>query len=172
MIDRVRLVLADHDRGSEPIALAILAPVMVGLLGLLVLGGRIAIASSSISGVASNAARDASIARTPAQAVRIAQGTATASLLAQNLHCQGTPEVVVDTSGYGSPPGVPASIRVDVTCVVSLSDLGMPGLPGTRVLRDHATSPLDPYRSISVGFGISEAPEAGNRSVGVGYAAR
>ena len=147
MITRVRRVLADPDRGSEPVSLAILAPVMILLLGLMVLGGRIAIASSSISGVAGNAARDASIARTPAQALQIAKTTAESSLLAQNLHCQGTPDVVVDTSGFSSPPGIPASIQVDVTCVVSLSDIGMPGLPGARTLHDHAISPLDPYRS-------------------------
>lgn len=147
MIARCRRALADSDRGSEPVALAILAPVMILLLGLMVLGGRIAIASSSISGVAGNAARDASIARTAPQAVQIATSTAVASLLAQNLHCGGTPDVVVDTSGFRAPPGTPASIQVDVTCVVSLSDIGMPGLPGARTLHDHATSPLDPYRT-------------------------
>jgi hypothetical protein len=146
MIARVRRVLADSDRGSEPVALAILAPVMIALLGLMVLGGRIAIASTSISGVAGNAARDASIARTAPQAVQIAKSTAESSLLAQNLHCEATPDVVVDTSGFSAPPGIPASIQVDVTCVVSLSDIGMPGLPGARTLHDHATSPLDPYR--------------------------
>jgi Flp pilus assembly protein TadG len=146
MIARLRRVLADPDRGSEPVSLAILAPVMILLLGLMVLGGRIAIASSSISGVAGNAARDASIARTAPQAVQIAKSTAQASLLAQNLHCEGASDVVVDTSGFSSPPGIPASIQVDVTCVVSFSDIGMAGLPGVRTLHDHATSPLDPYR--------------------------
>jgi len=137
MIGRVRRVLADHNRGSEPVALAIVAPVMIALLGLMVLGGRIAIASTSIS----------AIARTAPQAVQIAKSTAEASLRAQNLHCEGTPDVVVDISGFSAPPGTPASIQVDVTCVVSLSDIGMPGLPGARTLHDHATSPLDPYRS-------------------------
>jgi hypothetical protein len=148
MIGRVREVLAgeDRERGSESVGLAILAPVMILLIGLIVFGGRVAIAAQSISGVAGNAARDASIARSAPEAVRLAEGAAVASLREQNLHCQGAPRVTVDTSGFGAPPGTPASIRVDVVCVVSLRDVGMPGIPGTRTLRDHATSPLDPYR--------------------------
>jgi Flp pilus assembly protein TadG len=149
MMARVRHELAGSDRGSEPVALAILAPVMILLLGLIVFGGRIAIASQSISGVAGTAARDASIARSATQALQIAASSAEASLQEQNLHCEGTPDVVVDTTGFNAPPGAPSSIQVDITCVVSLSEVGIPGLPGSRTLHDHATSPIDPYRSTS-----------------------
>ena len=149
MTGRVRAVLAGHDRGSEPVGLAVLAPVMIALLALMVLGGRVAIASTSVSGVAGDAARDASIARTPAQAERIARSAAEASLLAQNLHCHAGPDVVVDVRGFHAPPGAAAVIEVDVTCVVWLGDIAMPGLPGARTLHDHASSPLDPYRSAS-----------------------
>jgi hypothetical protein len=38
-------------------------------------------------------------------------------------------------------------VKVDVACVVRLSDIGLPGLPGNRTLTDEATSPLDPFRS-------------------------
>jgi hypothetical protein len=34
-----------------------------------------------------------------------------------------------------------------VTCTVSLSDLLVPGIPGSRRLTARFTSPLDPYRS-------------------------
>jgi Flp pilus assembly protein TadG len=145
--NRVRAVLAEPDRGSEPVGLAVLAPVILLLLGLLVVGGRVALASQSIAGVADNAARQASMARTPAQAVAVAVAAAQASLVAQNLHCEPTPAVIVDSSGFSAPPGLPASVRVDVTCVVSLSSVGIPGLPGSRTLHDHATSALDPFRS-------------------------
>jgi len=36
---------------------------------------------------------------------------------------------------------------VDVTCVVVVNGLGVPGLPGTRTLHERAVSPLDSYRS-------------------------
>jgi len=149
MMRRIRRVLADPDRGSEAVPLAIVAPAMILLLGLMVVGGRVAIAAQSISGVAGNAARDASIARSAPEAVQLATRAALASLREQNLHCQGSPDVQVDTTGFRAPPGTAASIRVDVTCVVSIRDVGIPGLPGSRTLRDHATSPLDPHRAVA-----------------------
>jgi hypothetical protein len=107
----------------------------------------VAIAEQAMSGVASNAARDASLARTASQAQAIANASAISSLQEANLHCQGSPTIVVDTSGFNAPPGTQAVIHVDVTCEVLLSDVGLPGLPGSRTLHDQASSPLDPYRS-------------------------
>jgi hypothetical protein len=147
MIGRIRRIVADSDCGSAPIEMAITGLLAIGLIGVIVVGGRVAIASASMSDVAGSAARDGSIARTAPQAIQIAQASALASLTSQNLHCEGGPHVAVDTSGFSAAPGSPASIRVDVTCVVSLSDVGIPGLPGSRTLHDHATSPLDPFRS-------------------------
>jgi len=40
-----------------------------------------------------------------------------------------------------------AHVSASVTCVVRLSDLLVPGLPGSKTLRASFTSPLDPYRS-------------------------
>jgi Flp pilus assembly protein TadG len=145
MTTHIRRIMAEGDRGSAPIEMAITGLLAVGLIGLLVVGGRVAIASSNMSDVAGSAARDASIARTAPQARQIAQSSAAAALTSQNLHCEGGAVVLVDTSGFAA--GSPASIRVDLTCVVSLSDVGIPGLPGSRTLRDHASSPLDPFRS-------------------------
>lgn len=144
---RARAVRADGDRGAAPIEMAISGLCAIGLIALLVIGGRVAIASSSMSDVASAAARDASIARTAGQAQQLAHASAVATLTKQGLHCAGGPAVTVDTSGFAAPAGTAAEIRVDVTCVVSLGDVGMPGLPGSRTLHEHATSPLDPFRS-------------------------
>jgi Flp pilus assembly protein TadG len=135
------------ERGSTSLELAIIAPVLLALLALIVMGGRYAMASTAISGVAGAAARDASLARSPAMARAAAQSSAQATLAAQDLHCQGTPVVAVDTSGFAAPPGTPASITVDVTCVVVLNGLNVPGLPSTRTLHERAVSPLDSYRS-------------------------
>ena len=38
------------------------------------------------------------------------------------------------------------SVTAQVSCTVSLSDLIVPGLPGSRTLRGSYTSPLDPFR--------------------------
>lgn len=139
----------DGQRGSASVELAIIAPVLLALIALIVMGGRYAMASAAITGVAGAAARDASLARNPAAARAAAVSTASATLADQNLHCQGAPTVRVDTSGFAARPGTPASVVVDLTCVVVVNGLFVPGLPSTRTLHERAVSPLDSYRSAS-----------------------
>src|ERR1035437_8973742 len=86
------------DGGSASLELAIIAPVLLLLLALVVMGGRFAMASAAITGVAGAAARDASLARSPAAARADAVSSAQATLAEQSLHCQGAPAVEVDTS--------------------------------------------------------------------------
>ena len=50
--------------------------------------------------------------------------------------------------GVGRKSAV-AVVTVAVACTVDLSDIGVAGLPGSRTLRDSATSPLDPARDLS-----------------------
>jgi Flp pilus assembly protein TadG len=137
-----------NDRGSESVELAILLPVGILILAMLVIGARIALAGDRISGVAGIAARDASLARSATAAQQIATASATTALTDRNLHCADV-QVSVDTSGFTSAPGAPAAVTVTVACAVDLSDLGVTGLPGSRTLRDTATSPLDPARDLS-----------------------
>ncbi len=136
-------------RGSASLELAIIAPVLLVLMALIVMGGRYAMASTAITGVAGAAARDGSLARNPAAARAAAVSTALTTLADQNLHCQGAPTVRVDTSGFAARPGTPASVSVDLTCVVVVNGLNVPGLPKTRTLHERAVSPLDSYRSAS-----------------------
>jgi Flp pilus assembly protein TadG len=140
--------LWNDDRGSESVELAILLPVGILVLAMLVIGARIALAGDRISGVAGIAARDASLARSAAAAQQIATASATNALADRNLHCADV-QVSVDTSGFSSAPGAPAAVTVAVACTVDLSDIGVAGLPGSRTLRDTATSPLDPARDLS-----------------------
>jgi hypothetical protein len=74
--------------------------------------------------------------------------------------------VSVDTSGFNNPPGTSASVTVAVACTVDLSDIGVTGLPGSRTLRDTATSPLDQARDRALGFGNSEVLSGLDSSVG------
>ena len=133
--------------GSASLELAILAPVLLALVALVVMGGRLAMANSAITGVAGAAAREASLARSPAAARAAAISGALAAMADQNLHCQGAPSVQVDTSGFAAAQGTPASVSVDLTCVVVVNGLDVPGLPTTRTLHERAVSPLDSYRS-------------------------
>ena len=132
------------DRGSVSLELAILAPALLLLLGVLVLAGRVETSSSAVEQAARAAARDASLMRT-ADAAR-ATATASAQRELAASHCAST-QITVDTTGFAAPLGTDASISVQVVCTVSLADLAIPGLPGSRAIAGHATSPLDRYRS-------------------------
>ena len=135
-----------RDAGSATVELALLAPGLLLLAALVLLGGRVVLAGGSVEQVAAAAARQASLARDPATAGRLAHQQATQSLAAQHLQCASL-TVTVDTSGFDVPVGQPAAITVDVTCVVRLAGLPLPGLPATKAVRGHAVSPLDRWRA-------------------------
>ena len=133
-----------RDEGNAALELVVLAPVLLFLFGLVIAAGRTSIAQGSVDAAARDAARQASISLTPGAAQTAAQATAQAALSRDGLDC--TPQVIVKTAQFGVPVGLPASVTATVICTVPLSDLVVPGLPGSRTLRYTFTSPLDPYR--------------------------
>ncbi|CAN7514807.1 TadE family protein [Knoellia sp. LjRoot47] len=139
------LPLRDRERGSAVIEAVIGVPAFMLFVGLIVFAGRVAIANQAVGSAATEAARAASIARTQGQAGDSAETAAASALNNQRVNCRST-TVSVDTSGFASPVGTPASVRATVTCVVNLSDLSVPGVPGTRTVTATMTSPLDTYR--------------------------
>jgi Flp pilus assembly protein TadG len=140
-----------RDSGNAALELVILAPVILLLICMVIAAGRIAIASGSIDAAARDAARQASIARSPQEARSAAVASATSALAGDGLTC--SPAAQVRTPGivaaFGVPLGQPASVTVVVVCRVSLSGLVLPGLPGSVPLRYTFTSPLDPFRGRS-----------------------
>lgn len=133
------------DEGNAALELVILAPILLGLLALVIAAGRTAIAQSAVNAAARDAARQASISLTPTAAQAAAEASARAVLRSDGLDC--VPAVVTDTSQFGIPPGHPAAVAATVSCTVALADLAIPGIPGTLRLRAIFTSPLDIYRS-------------------------
>jgi Flp pilus assembly protein TadG len=133
-----------RDEGNAPLELVVLAPVVFLLIAFVVAAGRTSIAQGSVSAAARDAARQASISLTPGRAQTAALSSAMTALSQNGLDCR--PVVAVDTSGFGVPVGQPATVSATVTCTVSLSDLLVPGLPGSRTLTATFTSPLDPFR--------------------------
>ncbi|HYT09236.1 MAG TPA: TadE/TadG family type IV pilus assembly protein [Mycobacteriales bacterium] len=138
--------VAGREAGSATVELALLAPGLLLLCGLILLGGRVVLAGGSIEQAAAAAARQASLARDPAAADRLARQQAARTLAAQHLQCASL-TVTVDTAGFRVPLGQPASVAVEIGCAVRLSDLALPGLPATRALSARAVSPLDPWRA-------------------------
>ena len=135
---------ARDERGSAAIELVLLVPALMLLLMFAVAGGRVAIAHGSVQQAAADAARAASIARTAGTAQTTAVAAARATLANQGLTCAST-TVTLDTSGFATPVGTPASVAATVTCTVELSELALPGLPD-RVVSATVPSPLDVFR--------------------------
>jgi hypothetical protein len=140
----------DHDGGNAALELVILAPVLLFLIGLIIAFGRVSTAQNAVSDAAQDAARQASLQLNPADAIAAGQASAQAALTADGLHCD--PQVRVHAYGGNGLPGFqaqvgqPAAVSATVTCVVSLAQIIVPGLPGSKTIRETFTSPLDPYR--------------------------
>ena len=136
---------AGRDDGNAALELVVLAPVLLFILGLVVAAGRTSIAQGAVDAAARDAARQASISLTPGAAQAAALSSAKAALSRDGLDCD--PQVFVDTGQFTTVPvGQPATVTATVSCQVPLSDLVVPGLPGSRTLRFSFTSPLDPFR--------------------------
>jgi TadE-like protein len=140
-----RFTIARED-GTAPLELLILAPVILALIGLVIAAGRISVAQGSVDAAARDAARQASISMTAAAARQAALSSANAALRADGLHCKPVIRVSLEP-GFSTPLGQPAQVSASVSCTVPLSDLLVPGVPGSRKLTAQFTSPLDPYRS-------------------------
>lgn len=136
------------ERGSATLELAIVAPALLLLLSLVIVAGRVAAAGSAVEQAAAAAARSASLARDGRAAQAQAERVIRDSMDEQGITCAPASSRI-QTSGFAVEVGLPASVAVEVRCVVPLSDLAMPGLPGTRVVQARATSPLDRFRGRS-----------------------
>jgi len=139
------------DEGNAPLELLILAPVILALIGLVIAAGRTSVAQGSVDAAARDAARQASISVSPAAARQAALSTANSALRADGLHCKPVVRLSLEP-GFSTPLGQPAQVSATVSCTVPLSDLLVPGVPGSRRLTARFTSPLDPYRSRADGL--------------------
>ncbi|MDT0164489.1 pilus assembly protein [Actinotalea sp. AC32] len=126
--------------------LAVLTPALILLLGALVLAGRVQVAASAVEHATAAAARAASIERTVEGARAAAQRTVDWETTASGLPCTSS-VVQVDPSGLAAPLGTTASVTVRASCTVTMADLAVPGLPGSRTLTAEATSAVDRYRT-------------------------
>lgn len=131
--------------GTAALELVILATLLLGLLALIIAAGRTSLAQGSVDAAARDAARQASIAFSASAAASAGSASAMASVRHDGLDCH--PVVTIDTSGFGTAPGLPAMVWATVTCTVPLSSLALPGLPGHVTMRARFGSPLDIYRS-------------------------
>jgi hypothetical protein len=153
-----------YENGNASLELLILAPVILALIGLVIAAGRTSVAQGSVDAAARDAARQASISMTAGTAHEAALSTANAALRADGLHCKPVVRLSLEP-GFSTPPGQPAQVSASVSCTVPLSDLLVPGVPGSKRLTAKFTSPLDPYRSRADGT-LSQRRHTPARTIG------
>jgi Flp pilus assembly protein TadG len=136
---------ARDERGSAAIEAVIGVPAFLLFVGLIIFGGRTATTHQSVETAAADAARSASLERTSASARTQAISAATISLSNQGIHCLDI-DVTIDASQFSRTVGEAATVSVTVQCRLDLSDLSIPGVPGSRLIRATSTSPIDTWR--------------------------
>jgi Flp pilus assembly protein TadG len=132
------------ERGAVALELVVLTPVLVMALWLVgVFAMRMMLADAQVDSAARDAARAATIARTPRAAQAAAAEAAAATLAQAKPQCQAV-HTLTDTRGFG--PG--GSVQVTVRCVLRLGDLGLLGLGSTRTVSKTYLAPVDVFRAV------------------------
>ncbi len=137
------------DRGSVTVEIALAVPLMLLLLFLLTTAVHLGRAAIDVNAAAAAAARAASLSRSAPAATSAARTAATANLAGQ---CAAV-SVTVDTSAFHRG----GAVTVTVACTVTTHGLTGISIPGSVTTQASSTSPIDVYRSISLGFANSQA---------------
>jgi Flp pilus assembly protein TadG len=132
--------------GSAAVEITMLVPALLITLGLLVVGGRVWFARTTVNEAAHASARAASLARSADEAVAAGRSAGSQSLTTGGLRCDST-TVEVNAAAFGVPVGTPATVTATVSCRVRFGDLLLPGLPGSVDLEASGATALDTYRS-------------------------
>jgi Flp pilus assembly protein TadG len=138
--------MRDRDEGSAVAEMVIITPVLVILALAMVALGRLVQARLDVDDAAKQAARAASLTRTPYAAQWTATTTGDAALGGVSPAC-ATKSVHVDTAEFR--PG--GTVTVTVTCTVSMAGLSLVPIGGHESISSSFTEPLD--RWISSGSG-------------------
>jgi hypothetical protein len=129
--------------GSLAVEMAMLAPSLLVIFALIFVYGRAAQVNGTLESGTRAAARSVTLARSYDEAVDSANAVLLEAMKDAPQSCQNSLNVhIVGTYEAGEP------VTVDADCTYDLSDLGLPGAPGTITARSSFTSMLDPYRGL------------------------
>jgi hypothetical protein len=125
------------------VELVVLTPVvMIVVLATLVFG-RVVEARQQVVEAARAGAEAAAVLPTVGTAQWVGSIDAVIDLIGRTHTCAHV-DITMDTSHF--VPG--GYVIAHVACLVLLSDIGFPGLPGSTTVSASATAPIDPYRSV------------------------
>ncbi len=138
------LLQSRREAGSASIEAAIVVPVLLLFLCLAWAAGRIALTGQVVDSAAEDAARAASISKTPGQASAAAYQAASRDLANSStaLHC--SPAVSIPHMSIPTQAGQSGYVTVTVSCTVSFADLFGLRL-GSKTLTSTFTSHADTY---------------------------
>jgi Flp pilus assembly protein TadG len=146
VIINLRRDAPQNEGGAAAVELTLLVPALLLVLGLLVVGGRLWFARTTVNEAAQTAARAASLARSAGAAGSAGREAGAQSLTTAGLHCRAT-SVLINTAAFGVPVGTPATVTSTVLCFVNFSDVFLPGWPGSMKLTGRGSAALDTYRA-------------------------
>ncbi|PYC65576.1 pilus assembly protein TadE [Streptomyces tateyamensis] len=122
--------------------MALITPVLLALLLVAVGAGRLVSARLDVADAAHQAARAASLARTPTAAGAAAQAAARSALDGAGLACSRL-STTADSNAFR--PG--GQINVTVACTADLAGLAAIPWPGNHTITETFSVPLETYRA-------------------------
>ncbi|HEX5772640.1 MAG TPA: TadE family protein [Nocardioidaceae bacterium] len=134
---------ARGERGSLAIEMAMIVPSILLIFGLIFVYGMAASVNGNLESATRDAARSATLARSYDEARERARVVVREGIRGLPKTCRDS--VAVDVSPTFEP-GEP--VTVTVTCTYSISEIGLPGAPGSLSPESSFTSMLDPYRGV------------------------
>jgi Flp pilus assembly protein TadG len=147
------------DDGFITVELILWAAPLALLVMIIVAGARITHARALATGAADDAARAASLYRGSGSPDQVAIAAADTALANAGISCRS---VNVTVTG-GTQPG--QIITVDVYCTAVLSDLAVPGLPGSLTMHSSASVPIEKTRTVPLGLSAAPATAAAHDQI-------
>ncbi|MGD0880632.1 MAG: TadE/TadG family type IV pilus assembly protein [Acidimicrobiales bacterium] len=139
----MRPVRVPDERGSLSVELVVLAPVVLLVVLATLVFGRVSEARQQVVEASRAGAEMAAVLPTVGTAQWVGSINAVINLIDRTHTCARS-SISIDTSHF--VPG--GYVTATVSCLVLLSDIGFPGLPGSTTVTASATAPIDPYRSV------------------------
>jgi hypothetical protein len=108
--------------------------------------GRVDSAQGDVESAARAGVQAAVVQADAADAQTQATSAVTSTLTGAGLTCPA-PQITTDTSNFVAG----GTVSVSVTCVTSLADVSVPGMPGSKTLSATAVAHIDVFRTVGGG---------------------
>jgi Flp pilus assembly protein TadG len=131
------------DLGSLTVELVVITPILLVMALMMLAFGRVSASRQEVV-EASRAGAQAAAVMSNANSAQWGAAVDAAVGISNRGHTCTNPQIVTDTSHF-HPGGY---VTVTVTCHVELSDVAVPGMPGSTAVQASATAPIDPYRAV------------------------